>query len=126
MILSLALLILSLPTIWELWSERKGEDPKQKGRSMSVRALLMIVCSVIAAWIIGLNWLTFLKSLFLSFAIFFGFFDYAINLILGRKPWHSYLSKSPIDQKWSKVHWRWRMAIRGVVFVTAITIFLWK
>lgn len=140
----LSILILTFPTDWELFKERKGEDPKKKGQSMTVRGLLMIVCSVVSVILMHIHFsitdgvvdiglhihtlfsgllLMFIKCLFLSFAIFFGFFDYAINLILGRKPWYSYLSKSPIDKVWSKVNWRWRMAIRGVVFLVALVFY---
>lgn len=135
----LAILILSFPMDFELYRERKGEDPKTKGRSMSVRAMLMIICAGVATgiitpkiypWVTSVHlWpltITYLKCLFLSFAIFFLFFDYAINLILGRKPWYSYLSKSPLDKLWSKWDWRVRMAIRITVFTTSLIIFLWN
>lgn len=135
----LSILILSMPTIVELIDDRNGETPEQKKKDVRVRALLMIVCAgVVTAivhpnvypWVTSLHlWpltLTYLKCLFLSFAIFFMFFDYAINLILGRKPWFSYLSESPIDRLWSKVNWRWRLAIKGVVFGIALIWFLNK
>lgn len=134
----LSILILSLPLIWELWSERKGEDPKKKGRSMTVRAALMIVCSCVSAiihdyaewgngdYLDGL--LTFAKSLFLSFAIFFLTFDYLINIIFHKKTrvWYSYLSESPLDRLWSGWNWRLRLAIRVAVFAISLTIFLWN
>lgn len=129
----LSILILSIPLVSELIDDRNGETPEQKKKDVRVRAFLMIVCSGVALviispryvpWVTSLHlWpltLTYLKCLFLSFAIFFGFFDFGINLILGRKPWFSYLSKSPLDRLWSSWDWRWRLVIRGVVFVGAL------
>lgn len=131
--ISLALLILTFPTDFELYRERNGEDPKKKGRSMTVRALLMSVCALGAAWILGLTWLVYFKCLLLSFAIFFLFFDYAVILILvhrgivelpkGEK-WYTYLSKSPLDKLFAKVNWKVRMGIRVIVFITAIIIWI--
>lgn len=133
----IAFFVLSIPTDWELWSERKGEDPKKKGRSMTVRALLMMICAAVATgiitpkiypWVTSVHlWpltLTYLKCLFLSFAIFFVVFDYAINLILGRKPWFSYLSNSPMDRLFSKVNWKVRMGVRVIVFTGALIVFM--
>lgn len=120
----LSILILTFPMDFELYRERKGEAPAHKRKSTKIRALLMIVCALIAAWIRGLTWLMYLKCLLLSFAIFFLVFDYAINLILGRKPWYSYLSDSPLDRLASKVDWRIRMAVRTIIFTASLIWFL--
>lgn len=122
----LALLILAIPTLWELYDDRNGETQREKKWDVVKRIILMLLCSYGAAALIDSSWITFFKSLALSFAIFFGWFDYLINLILGRKPWYSYLSKSPIDQKFISMNWRVRMGLRIVVFVTSIIIWIWN
>lgn len=127
MILSLTLFslgVLAIPTIYELWNEKKGEAMKSKKWSMFVR----VVIAIGSVWVAAVFkndtlWLDVLKSAALSFGIFFGWFDYLINLILGRKPWYSYLSKSPLDRLWNGWNWRLRMAIRVAVFAGALVWF---
>lgn len=119
--------ILSNPTAYELYVERKGEAMKSKRWSIFVRCAIIVVSVWVAAVFKNDDLLTdLLKSAALAFGIFFLVFDYAINLILGRKPWFSYLSKSPIDKKFSKVNWKVRMGVRIVIFVSSLTWFLWN
>lgn len=123
----LSILILSLPTLYEIHNEKKGEPLKMKWLSMLVRVVIAAGSVWVAAVFKNDNLLLdLIKCGLLAFAIFFLFFDYAINLILGRKPWYSYLGKSPLDKLWSSWDWRWRMAIRGVVFCIALIWFLNK
>lgn len=127
-------LILTIPTDYELIKERKGEAMSHKKRSATVRALLMILAAAVVTAIKvviryplpTIIWLTYLKSLFLSFAIFFMFFDYSYNIMFhGKtKQWFNYLSKSPLDKLFGKVNWKVRMAIRVAVFVGALIWFL--
>lgn len=129
MILSISLfLILSNPTAYELYVERKGEAMKSKRWSMFVR----VVISLGSVWVAAvfkneLLWLDVLKSAALAFGIFFGFFDYLYNIIFHKRTrvWYEYLSKSPIDKVMGKVNWRWRMAVRAAVFVGAMVWFYW-
>lgn len=126
MILSLVLfLILSIPTIYEIWNEKKGEPLKMKWLSMFVRVVIAIGSTWVAAVFKNDNLLLdLIKCGIMAFAIFFLTFDYVINIILGRKPWFSYLSKSPLDKLFGKVNWKVRMAIRLIVFITAIIIWI--
>lgn len=126
MIVLLTILILCIPTVSEIIDDRNGETSEQKKKDVFVRAMLMMVSAGVATAIVqtSLNlWplvITYFKCWFLSFAIFFLFFDYLINLILGRKPWYSYLSKSPLDKLWSGWDWMFRMGIRIAVFIAAL------
>lgn len=117
----LALFALSIPTVYELWNEKSGEPLKSKWLSMTLRVVIALV-SIAVAWGFHGN---LLGCVAMSFAIFFLCFDYCVNLILGRKPWYSYLSKSPLDKLWSGYHWGWRMFIRVGVFVVANLIY-WR
>lgn len=133
MITLAVILILSIPTAYELWRERKGEKPEHKIQSTKVRAQLIVICAAIANCISGprfIPWVTsehlwplmvaYSKFIFMSFAIFFLVFDYCINLILGRKPWFKYLSNSPLDLLWKSLDWRVRLAIRVLVFMGSL------
>lgn len=141
---ALAFVILSIPTIYELWEDRHGETPDQKKKDVYKRVFLMSLASVIVGIIYAIAYATeinegikvyliyTLKAMLLTFAIFFMFFDYVVILILVHrgivelpkgKKWFSYLSKSPLDSVWSKWDWRLRMLIRGVVFVASIIVF---
>lgn len=137
MITSLCCFILSVPTIWELWDDRKGETLQQKKWDVWKRALWMLIASSLVAFIRldgsshpTINgalhyYLDVVTAYALSVAIFLLVFDYSINLILGRKPWYSYLSKSPLDKLWSGWNWKVRMVVRVAVFVGAMVWFYW-
>lgn len=124
MILSLVrFLILSIPTAYEIWNEKTGEKPKVKWLSMFVRVVIAIGSTWVAAVFKNDNLLLdLIKSGVMAFAIFFLTFDYLFNIIFHRKTrvWYLYLSKSPLDQKWSKVNWKVRMVIRLVIFSSAL------
>lgn len=88
---------------------------------MFVRVVIAIVSTWVAAVFRNDNLvMDLLKSAAMAFAIFILFFNPLINLILGREPWYSYLSKSRLDRLASKVNWRWRMGIRIAVFIAAL------
>lgn len=117
--------ILSIPTAYEIWNEKKGEPLKMKWLSMLVR----VVIAVVSTWVVAVfkndNLLIDLvKSAVMAFAIFFLTFDYLINIILGRKPWYSYLSKSPLDKLISRVPPLLRLVLRLSLFALAVVWFL--
>lgn len=123
MIYLFSILILTLPTVYELYVERKGEAMKSKRWSMFVRVVIAIVSTWVAAVFKNDNLvMDLLKSAVMAFAIFFLTFDYLFNIIFHKKTrvWYSYLSKSPLDKLWSGWHWMLRMGIRIAVFIAAL------
>lgn len=120
-----------LPTAWELYNDRNGENKKGKIKDTAV---LLVVTGLIA----GLSyWLgqSPVSAILLIFGIRVMFFDYAINVILykrkviekpGSEKWFSYVGESTYwwDQLVVKVHPVTRFVVRVVVFTGSATWFV--
>lgn len=130
----LAFLILTLPTVYELWNERSGEAKKNKRLSVLVR----IVCIVGSLWVAAVfkndNLIKDLvKSAAMAFAIFFFTFDYAITTILihrgvieTKESAFSYVGKTSKFDKfklWVRIGPWGRFAVKLAVFVVALIIY---
>lgn len=116
-----------LPTAWELYNDRNGENKKGKIKDTAV---LLVVTGLIA----GLSyWLGQrpVSAILLIFGIRVMFFDYLINIILykrkviekpGAEKWFSYIGESTHwwDQLAAKVHPVIRIAVRALVFLVAV------
>jgi hypothetical protein len=126
--IALQILFLCVPTLWELWNDRKGDFNKQA--DVYIRVGLMAGG---AFPIHGFSWFEFASGFFLSAAIFFMFFDYLINIILYRNNvinyanWFSYTGKSGVVDNipfWKKLNPWLKFSIRLVTLITAIIIYL--
>jgi hypothetical protein len=114
--------ILSLPLVWEINNDRKGD--KDKTLDVFKRGILAVFCALIV-FLIGLTGLpqhTYLSAFCMSIAIHFLIFDYLMAATLGHGDWFSYLGDGPIDN----IHyWRtlkpWgRFAVRMAVLALAV------
>lgn len=125
----LAILLLSLPTLWEIFNDRQGD--LNKFEDVFIRAGLMLGSAAGCA-LLGFN---FWWSLNLSVAIFFLFFDYLIVMILNRNVyevkvnWFTHVGKSSVfDQLkfWRTANPWLRFAIKAVYFAVSLLIFVIK
>lgn len=110
----LLLLILLIPTIWEVIDDRKGDS--NKGFDVFMRVLLGLLVAF-SRWFDNPY-----TAFFLSMALHFFLFDYAINLVLKREPWFSYLGKTGVVDTlpfWRNLHPWARFGLRAVVLVIA-------
>lgn len=123
LLFALATVLLSYPTLWEWYNDRKGDF--DKGADVIVRVSLMLLVAAYP-WYFGRSWIA---SANLSFAFFFLAFDYGINYILGRKPVFEYLSKSKVDKIVDEVlqymGWKWVMGVRVFYFLIACFLYAW-
>ena len=114
----LAMVLLLIPTAWELWDDR--DKDVNKALDVFVRCIL-VLAGAVYPWYIGHG---YQASIFLSGAIFFLFFDYLIHIImLRRRDWFSFLgTTSKIDRIkiWVKAGAWGRFAIRVTVFTTVV------
>lgn len=111
------LLLLLIPTVWEIIDDRKGDS--NKGFDVFMRVLLGIC---VALWFSNIY-----TAFFLSMALHFFLFDYAINLILKREPWFSYLGKKGVVDNigpWRNLNPWARFIIRLAVLLVAIWLFI--
>lgn len=116
-----------LPTAWELYNDRNGENKKGKIKDTAV---LLVVTGLIA----GLSyWLgeSPVSAILLIFGIRVMFFDYLINIILykrkviekpGAEKWFSYMGESThwYDQLVEKIDWRIRIITRSITLILTI------
>lgn len=117
--------ILSLPLVWEINNDKKGD--KDKTLDVFKRGAIMAICALIV-FLIGLTGLTqhgFLPSILMSIAMHFLIFDYLMAATLGHSDWFSYLGDGMIDNIY---YWRtlnpWaRFAVRMGVFALALIIY---
>lgn len=120
-------LLCILPTAWEIYNDRNGEDKKGKVRD----GIILVVAGVIIA---GLSyWLgeSPVAAILLILAIRVMFFDYIITIVLYKRgvierpearKWWSYMGSTSKgwDKIVSKVDYRLRIAIRICVFALAV------
>lgn len=128
---ALVVLMLLIPTLWELYEDRKGDF--NKTRDVVVRYALAILVGIIHFfWVTGKP---VFDTVFLSMGINFLIFDYAIAYILIKSGkieaprgisyhWFFYLSHSPFDSLWYKWHPWVRFAVRVAVFGAALAIYI--
>lgn len=116
-----------LPTAWELYNDRNGENKKGK---LKDTAVFLVVTGLIA----GLSyWLGQrpVSAILLILGIRVMFFDYLINVVLykrkviekpGADKWFSYTGESTHcwDQLAAKVHPVLRLVIRVVILVLSV------
>lgn len=139
----LAFAVLFVPTIWELWDDRNGEDKQGKLRDRYKKGIVWAVSTfvslVIYFWPVLLvkssgavlvGWWT-LKSWIMALAIHFLIFDYAIVIILKhrgvietKESAFSYLGKTANYPKfWVKMNPWIRFCIRLTIFAIALIIY---
>ena len=128
----LAIIILVLPTAWELFNDRAGD--LNKAEDVFVRAGLMLGAAA-GCYMLGFN---FWLSLNLTVAIYFAFFDYIISYILikngtlepprgVRYHWYSYTAKAGLVDNfkfWRNMKPGWKLTIRLAYFAASLLIFL--
>lgn len=110
------LLLLLIPTAWEVIDDRKGDS--NKGFDVFMRVLLGIL---VARWFPNLY-----TAFFLSMALHFMLFDYAINIVLKRQPWFAYLGKKGVVDQipfWRNLNPWVRFGIRVIVLIAAVILF---
>jgi hypothetical protein len=108
------ILILLIPVTWEVIDDRKGDS--NKGFDVFMRVSLGILCAT-SRWFPNPY-----TAFILSMALHFFLFDYAINLVLGRQPWFSYLGKTGVVDMlpfWRNLHPIVRFVIRLLVLLLA-------
>ena len=119
----IALILLTVPTVWELWDDRNGDFNKKI--DVWIRGALIVVFSMFA-FLISLR--NIVGCMALSAGIHFMFFDYGIAYILGHvKDWFSYLGeKGFVDNIsfWKGMKPKYRFVVRLVVFVFSIMLYL--
>lgn len=114
-----------VPTIWELYNDRNGENKKDKIKDT---AIFLVVVGLIA----GLSyWLgqSPVSAILLILGIRVMFFDYAIHYLLIKNKvivghWFTYNGNTSfIDRLISGVHPVLRFAARVIVFLASIFLF---
>jgi hypothetical protein len=116
--MKLYMLLLLIPVGWEIIDDRKGDS--NKGFDVFMRVLLGGLVAF-SRWF-GNPYTAF----FLAMALHFFIFDYAINLVLNRQPWFSYLGKKGVIDTlpfWRDLNPWVRFAIRAGVLIIAIWVF---
>src|SRR5688572_21076350 len=128
----LGLCLLFGPYIWEIMNDKRGDFNTKFDTWF--RALLMAIVATINTAMNELTFRYFLKSLNMSFAIFFLLFDYTIAFLLIKNKivelkgayWFTYLSKlKKVDtwQPWQSLDPWTRLMIRAAYFVLALLIY---
>ena len=79
---TLSIILLLLPTAYHLYFDRNGELPEEKSHDILLMVAIAATAAFIGYLIAGKNMLT---GLFLSWAIHFMVFDYAIVYILKKR-----------------------------------------
>lgn len=124
----LSFILLSVPTVWELYNDRNGDFNKKA--DVLFRVLLIINAGLIVWGLFNRN--AFL-SMNLSFAIHWLLFDYLIVIILNRNVyekkvhWFTHLGTSSAIDKlsfWVKLGPWGRFGVRVGYFVIALVLFL--
>jgi hypothetical protein len=128
----IALILLSLPLIIELYDDRNGE--KHPSKDWFYRSFIAVVAAIAVASVwpkLGF-WIDFLRGLVLSFGIFALFFPYLMNIILYRNGvitnhrWWSHLStKAALDswRLWGNSPWYVRLFILLLTFFAACLVY---
>ena len=121
-----ALLLLFIPTVWEQWNDRNGDDHSNKA-DLYARAGLVLSAAFLT-WIVSGH--SFGAALALCAAIHFLIFDYWVayrlesnGVIKPGSSWFRYVGKSSdFDQRsaWVKAGPWGRLAARVAVFIIAI------
>ena len=114
----LAISLLLIPTIWELWDDRKGDS----NHSFDIFVRIgWVVLSAIYPWYIGHS---YWASIFMAGGIFTIAFDYLENILnLRRRDWFSFLgttAKMDENKWWLKIGAWNRFYIRVGVFAGAL------
>lgn len=123
---ALALILCFLPTVWEIWDDRKGETKKDKERDVVV-AIVLYIGVMLVAWWLGTPPV---KSISMMLGARVMFFDYVIHYILIRRGvihghWFTYVGKtSTFDKRIAKVNPWIKLLVRVVVFAAALVYFL--
>lgn len=128
---TLLILVLSIPTAFALWDDRKGD--KHPNNDLLMIGLLMFVTSsicVIADPLTGVRWVDFLRCIVLSGAIYVSVFPYAANymfikrgIISKRAKWYDHLSKTAWPDRlefWQATPWYGRMFFALVILLAAL------
>jgi hypothetical protein len=118
------LLLTFLPTLYEAWTDRKGERKKDKlidGALLVGYALLL----AFGAWLSGYEWLPVIGFLIVWRVCVF---DYLVHWFLKKYSenhghiniWKYSGKTSKTDRVLSKIDWRVRLWVRAVVIVSSI------
>lgn len=128
----LSFILLSVPTAWEIWNDRKGD--LNKSEDVFFRVLIIAVVSTVNVLLFDVP---YFASLLLSLAIHFAFFDYIIAYILIKNGtiepsrgiklhWFTYVAKSGVVDNlkfWRNMRCGWRFAIRLTFLAVSLLIF---
>jgi hypothetical protein len=138
---AIGLALLCVPLIWELWNDKDGDahisraewnanvQMLSKKVDIFARCTMAITASVVN-YVLGIN--SIIPSLFMSGAIHFLIFDYAIVYILIKNGvispfarWWDYLGTKGMDnyEWWKGKSWQVRMVIKIAVFIIACLIY---
>jgi len=109
-----------IPTLWEAWSDRKGES-KQEKRKDFYRAAIGCVFASIVLWMLNYNPVTFLMMCVAWRVLVF---DYLTHYFLKRhSESHSHINiwtysgkTAWFDQLIGRIHWLIRLALRVLFF----------
>ena len=108
------LLLLLIPVTWEVIDDRKGDS--NKGFDVFMRVLLGLLVAQ------SRYFDNIITTFLLSMALHFFLFDYAINIVLKRQPWFSYLGKKGVIDTlpfWRNLHPWVRFGVRLIVLLIA-------
>jgi hypothetical protein len=129
-----AVVILFIPTVWELWNDRNGEDARGKRMDWIARFLIAFLSAYISELIrtfelpiVG----NLLAAMIMIVAIHLLLFDYAVVIIMKKRSVlhpqtdaFSYLGETANYPKWWIKAGQWgRFAIRVAVFTAALIIY---
>lgn len=114
----LAILLLCIPTVWELCDDHKGDS--NHAFDVFVRCGLVVLVSIFP-WYIGHG---YIASIFMAGGIFTISFDYLENAInLRRKDWFSYLGTTSVMDKikpWLEMSPWYRFYLRLTIFTGSL------
>ena len=123
------ILLLILPTVWELINDRKGDA--HPNNDWMYRGLLMLLASGAVAIIHPEK--NFIQCFLLSFGVFAFFFTYLVNIVhlcygvTEDRKWWNHLSKNAFPdniQMWADTPWYGRMFILAVILLVGIKLYV--
>jgi hypothetical protein len=119
----LSLLLLSVPTIYEIVSDvkewRKDERDK-KTRDVIIRGLMMVLVALIDCLFVGKE--SFWQGYILSIGLFVMFFDYIMGIYLTKNPFFLGTT-SQTDSIWKFLPWYLGVLVRGTFFAATIILY---
>jgi hypothetical protein len=123
----ISILLLTIPTLYHLWSDRNGEAPEEKTQDIIIVCVLAVAASLVGFFIADRP---IVDGLILAWAVHFFIFDYAIvwllkkrGVIEGDVNVFEHLGKSYTDDVLRQFTPWWRFVIKLTILVSSVTVY---